>query len=109
MAKFWKNNQAIGRVTFEEVHFFEIDSFGETRTYVDSFQSGLKELLGSGCGAVGRMVAFDIKGPQFESSHRQNLYLLHQLYWKDGNKEKRPGMAHFLKKQSFREIEFLEK
>ena len=32
--------------------------------------------LGSGCGAVGRAVASDTRGPQFESSHWQNLYAL---------------------------------
>ena len=29
---------------------------------------------GSGCGSVGRAVAFNTRGPLFESSHRQNLY-----------------------------------
>ena len=28
----------------------------------------------SGCGSVGRAVAFDTRGPRFDSSHRQNLY-----------------------------------
>ena len=28
----------------------------------------------SGCGSVGRVVASDTRGPQFESSHWQNLY-----------------------------------
>ena len=28
---------------------------------------------GSGCGSVGRAVASDTRGPQFESSHRQNF------------------------------------
>ena len=52
-------------------------------------------LLGSGCGSVGRVVASDTKGPQFESSHRQkfiyllNICLLSSVYWKDENKEKR--------------------
>ena len=27
--------------------------------------------LGSGCGSVGRAVAFDTRGPRFESSHWQ--------------------------------------
>ena len=27
-----------------------------------------------------------------------NICLLSTMYWKDENKEKRPGMAHFLKK-----------
>ena len=61
-------------------------------------------IWGSGCGSVGRAVASDSRGLQFESSHRQkfilNIYC--QLYWKDENKEKRPGLAHFyLKKDDF--------
>ena len=62
--------------------------------------------MGSGCGAVGRAVAYDTRGPGFESSHRQlllNIYLLLTVCRKDENKEKRPGMAHlfFLKKKIF--------
>ena len=34
----------------------------------------LKLKLGSGCGSVGRVVAFNTRGPRFDSSHRQNLY-----------------------------------
>ena len=52
---------------------------------------------GSGCGAVGRAVAYDTRGPGFESGHRQllmNIYLLLTVCRKDENKEKRPGMAH---------------
>ena len=52
---------------------------------------------GSGCGAVGRAVAYDTRGPGFDSSHRQlllNIYLLLTVCRKDENKEKRPGMAH---------------
>ena len=33
-----------------------------------------KKMPGSGCGSVGRAVASDSRGPQFKSSHRQNLY-----------------------------------
>ena len=54
--------------------------------------------MGSGCGAVGRAVAYDTRGPGFESSHRQlllNIYLLLTVCRKDENKEKRSGMAHF--------------
>ena len=29
---------------------------------------------GSGCGSVGRVVAFDTRGPQFDSSHQQIIY-----------------------------------
>ena len=55
-----------------------------------------KELTqGSGCGAVGRAVASDTRGPRFESSHRQkficilNICFLSTVCWKDENKEKR--------------------
>ena len=34
------------------------------------------KFVGSGCGAVGRAVASDTRGPPFESSHQQNLYEL---------------------------------
>ena len=56
---------------------------------------------GSGGGSVGRAVASNSRGPRFESSNRQkitlNIYC--QLYWKDENKEKESGMAHFNKKK----------
>ena len=55
---------------------------------------------GSGCGSVGRVVASDTRGPQFESSHRQNLLnicLLSTVYWKDKNKEKEAGNGPFFK------------
>ena len=48
--------------------------------------------LGSGCGAVGRAVASDTRGPGFESSHWQlllNIYLLLTVWRKDENKRKR--------------------
>ena len=32
--------------------------------------------MGSGCGSVGRVVASDTGGPQFESTHRQTLHYL---------------------------------
>ena len=35
--------------------------------------------LGSGCGSVGRAVAFDSRGPRFESRYRQNNYIDHLL------------------------------
>ena len=47
--------------------------------------------MGSGCGAVGRAVASDTRGPRFESSHWQlllNIYLLLTVCRKDENKEK---------------------
>ena len=32
--------------------------------------------MGCGCGLVGSAVASDTRGPQFQSSHWQNLYLM---------------------------------
>ena len=62
------------------------------------------KVVGSGCGSVGRVVASDAKGPRFESSHRQTLISDIYLYTvnyieKTKIKKKRPGMAHFLKKE----------
>jgi len=46
--------------------------------------------MGSGSASVGKVVASDSRGPQFESSHRQKFIMNIdcQLYWKDENKEK---------------------
>ena len=55
--------------------------------------------MGSGCGAVGRAVASNTRGPGFESSHRQllsNIYLLLTVCRKDEKKEAENGP--FLKK-----------
>ena len=60
-------------------------------------------MVGSGCGAVGRVVASDTRGPGFESSHRQlllNIYLLLTVCRKDENKEKEAGNGPFFKKRS---------
>ena len=57
--------------------------------------------MGSGCGAVGRAVAYDTRGPGFESSHRQlllNIYLLLTVCRKDENKEKEAENGPFFKK-----------
>ena len=43
-----------------------IDSFVLITIFADS---------GSGCGSVGKVVASNIRGPRFESSHRQKNYL----------------------------------
>ena len=56
----------------------------------------------SGCGSVGRAVASDTRGPQFESSLRQTfIYILNicllSTIEKTKIKKKRPGMAHFYK------------
>ena len=66
-------------------HFHEkIDTKNENKR---KSNSELKE--GSGCGTVGRAVAYDTRGPGFESSHRQlllNIYLLLTVCRKDENK-----------------------
>ena len=49
---------------------------------------------GSGCGAVGRAVASETRGPGFESSHLQlllNIYLLLTVCRNDENKQKEAG------------------
>ena len=54
-----------------------------------------------GCGAVGRAVAYNTRGPGFEFSHRQlllNIYLLLTVCRKDKNKEKGAGNGPFLKR-----------
>ena len=59
------------------------------------------KVVGSGCGAIGRAVASNTRGPGFESSHRQlllNIYLLLTVCRKDENKEKEAGNGPFLKK-----------
>ena len=70
-----------------------------------SLNSRLKHFFeGSGCGAVGRAVASDTRGPRFESSHRQlllNIYLLLTVCRKDKNKEKEAGNGPFKKKHFF--------
>ena len=55
---------------------------------------------GSGCGAIGRVFSSDIRGPGFESSHRQlllNIYSLLTFCRKDENKEKEAGNGPFLR------------
>ena len=53
---------------------------------------------------VGRVVASDTRGPRFESCHRPTFILDIDLFTincieKTEMKKKRPGMAHFLKKE----------
>ena len=55
---------------------------------------------GSGGGSVGRAVAYDARGPRFESSHRQiilsDIYLFTvNCIEKTKIKKKRPGLARF--------------
>ena len=51
---------------------------------------------GSGCSSVGRAVAFNSRGPRFDSSHfLEHLFIINCIEKTKINK-KRPGMAHFL-------------
>ena len=64
--------------------------------------------LGSGCGAVGRAVASNTRGPGFESSHWQlllNIYLLLTVCRKDENKEKEAENGPFFQKKKIGYIE----
>ena len=59
--------------------------------------------MGSGCSSVGRAVAPDSRGPWFESRHWQKIYIEHftvNCIEKTKIKKKRPGKAHFLKKNN---------
>ena len=49
-----------------------------------------------GCGSIGRAVAFDTRGPHFESSHWQTLNYLYTVnsIEKTKIKKKMLGMAH---------------
>ena len=53
------------------------------------------------CGTVGRAVASDTRGPQFESSHRQLLLsmCLGTIFRKDVNKGKDAGNCQFFLKR----------
>ena len=45
-------------------------------TYLPTYDNdGKTDNKGSGCGSVGRAVASDTRGPQFESSHRLRIFL----------------------------------
>ena len=56
----------------------------------------------SGCGSIGRVVAFDTRGLRFDSSHRQNFIEQSSIInciEKTKLNKKRPGMAHFFLKK----------
>ena len=62
------------------------------RLFVKPKQINKCWLKGSGCGAVGRVVASCTRGPGFESSHRQlllNIYLLLTVCRKNGKRKKK--------------------
>ena len=54
--------------------------------------------MGSGCGSVGRAVASDTRGPQFESSHRKIKFILNTYLPSTVLKrQKQAGNGPFLK------------
>ena len=55
-----------------------------------------REVMGSSCGSVGRVVAPETRDWRFKSRHRQNLFT-NSTIEKTKIKKKRPGMAHLLK------------
>ena len=71
--------------------------------FMNKYQEQETKYLGSGCGSVGRAVAYDIRGPGFKSSHRQNLYsslFTVNCIEKTKNKEKKAGNDPFLKMET---------
>ena len=49
-------------------------------TWESEYSSGQREhSMGSGGGSVGRAVASNSRGPRFESSHQQKIYIEHLL------------------------------
>ena len=50
---------------------------------IDIFRDKKHESLGSGCGEVGRAIAFDTRNPLFHSRHRQFHLLLTALKGKE--------------------------
>ena len=63
--------------------------------------ANLQSSCSSGCGSVGRAVAFNSRGPRFDSSHQQNVIehlVIINCIEKTKINKKRPGMAHTFKK-----------
>ena len=79
----------------------------DAKIHVTSFNHLKCIFLGSGCGSVGRAIASNTRGPQFESRHQKiylfllNICLLSTVYWKDENKEKEAGDGPFFIKSVF--------
>ena len=58
--------------------------------------------MGSGCGSVGRAVAFDTRGPRFDSSHRQKFiehFFIINFIEKTKINKKEAGNGPLLKKE----------
>ena len=63
---------------------------------------------GSGCGAVGRAVASDTRGPRFESSHRRNFIHVFTINCieKTKIKKKEAGNGPFFLKKNYHLIKY---
>ena len=79
----------------------------QTGSFFASLCPFKQEKEGSGCGSVGRAVASNTRGPQFKSSHRQNLYWTFVYLFtincieKTKINKKRLRMAHFFLKKNY--------
>ena len=111
---FWGKTQSKFKIYFSQIRTMERAVGGtrghtlkaflhSSRPHLNLFWKVKIQFQGSGCGSVGRAVTFDTRGPRFDSSHRQNfiehLFIINCIEKTKINK-KRPGMAHFLKKNS---------
>ena len=74
----------------------------ENKTFLEMTFLDTRKNISIGYGSVGRAVASNSRGQQFESSHRKNVYtnIYCQLFWKDKNKEKEAWNGPFLKEIS---------
>ena len=62
------------------------------RVPISLFRTIKRCIKGIGCGSVGRVVASDTRGPQFESNRHDILYrtcIYTQMHWKGNSEEKR--------------------
>ena len=94
MAKFWKNILAISSHWWQRPVQLKDGSLLKTKYN--------KNNLGNGCVSVGRAVASNSRGPQFESSHKQKFIYIDHLFTvncvlKRWNKEKEAGNGLFKK------------
>ena len=92
----WLDNNAL--VTLGQFpHSLWRQNVPQKRLWIDTLL--ITDFLGSGCSSVGRAVASEVSctNPVI-SKLLYGKFLYCQLYWKDENKEKEAGMAHFLKK-----------
>ena len=78
--------------TAESTHF-EMGTISVSLTFCLTGLDSTKQVntQGSGCGAVDRAVASNTRGLRFDSSHRQNVYVLSTVLKKTKIKKKDAG------------------